>query len=285
MNTLWNLLEEEEQFPSLEEAGYCLVNAEENGCDVLLCGLEHVEYAGALIDPKECFFIVALNDPEHERHMIPNTFSAWIDRRRLERLPAMLDAYRSHIDQKVKTRRQHEMLGRFSVDTAVHQANLAWIKQSMRESTKEIETIFEERVEEMRAIHRDAAIAHEKLTALKTQIVPEEFTDLEESWNMTNSILSRTDDVITAMFGFIMVLQCEDRITQMIDGIGKIMDDDISHARENGCGVSMAAEVRLKERLVPFYTIQEQRDYAMGQEDAMQGCKPEQVDIDDFTLF
>lgn len=285
MNTLWNLLEDEDRFPSLEGSGFGLVDAREKGCDVLVCGLEHVEYAGAFVDPKECFFIVALSDPELEQRLVPDSFSAWIDRKRLERLPAMLEAYRPHIEQRARTRRLREMLSRFSVDTGVHQANLEGIKQSMRESTREIETIFEERVEEMRAIHKDAAVAHEKLTALKAQIVPEEFNDLEESWNMTHSILSRTDDVIKAMFGFIMVLQCEDRITQMIDGISKIMEDDIVHARENGCGVSMAEQNELKARLVPFYTIQEQRDYAMGHEDAMQGCKPEQVDIDDFTLF
>ncbi len=285
MNTLWNLLEDEPGFPRLDNAGYALGNADENGCDALLCGLEHVEYAGALIDPKECFLIVALNDPDRERHLVPGTFSAWIDRRRLDRLPAMLDLYRGHIEQKSRTRALRGMLGRFSVDTAVHQANLEGIKLSMRESTKEIETIFEDRVEEMRAIHRDAALAHEKLTALKAQIVPEEFADLEESWNMTHSILGRTDEVIKAMFGFIMVLQCEDRITQMIDGIGKIMEDDVIHARENGCSVDIQTQTQLKERLVPFYTIQEQRDFAMGHEDALQGCKPDQVDIDEFTLF
>lgn len=285
MKTLWNLLEDEPNFPSLDDAGYTLISAEENGCDVMICGLEHVEYAGAIANPQECLFIVALNDPEHERHLVPHTFCAWIDRSRLERLPTMLDAYQHQIDLKIKSREQRETIERFSVDTSVHYANLDGIKLSMRESTKEIETIFEERVEEMRAIHHDTTQAHEKLTSLKALIIPKEFNDLEESWNMTSSILSRTDDVIKAMFGFIMVLQCEDRITQMIDGIGKIMEDDIQNASEHGCAVATAKEVELKERLVPFYTIQDQRDYAMGQEDAMQGCKPDQEALEEFTLF
>lgn len=285
MRTLWNLLEDEPGFPSLEDSGFTLISAEENGCDVIICGLEHVEYAGALVNPQDTFFIVALNDPEHERHLVPNTFSAWINRKRLERLPEMLDAYQSHIDQRNRTRVLKDLMYRFSVDTAVHHANLGWIKQSMRESTKEIETIFEERVEEMRAIHKDAAVALEQLTLFKERVVPEVFDELEESWNMTSSILTRTDEVIKAMFGFIMVLQCEDRITQMIDGIGAIMDNDIASMNENGYDVPLAQEAEYKARLVPFYTIQEQRDYAMGEDNAMQGCKPEQADIDDFTLF
>ena len=73
MRTLWNLLEDEPGFPSLENSGFTLISAEENGCDVIICGLEHVEYAGALVNPQDTFFIVALNDPEHERHLVPNT--------------------------------------------------------------------------------------------------------------------------------------------------------------------------------------------------------------------
>lgn len=285
MKKIWNLLEDDSGFPSLEDAGYILASAEENDCDVMICGLEHVEYAGALANPHESFFIVALDNPEHERHLVPGTFSAWIDRKCLHRLPSMLDAYRSQIEQKGKTRSLRETLKRFSVDTSVHYANLEGIKLNMRESTKEIETIFEERVEEMRAIHHDTTLAHEKLTALKEQIVPKEFNELEESWNMTRSILNRTDEVIKAMFGFIMVLQCEDRITQMIDGIGKIMDDDIRYAAEQGCAVSPDKEAAFKERLVPFYTIQDQRDFVLGKDDAMQKCKPDQSEIDEFTLF
>lgn len=285
MKKIWNLLEDDSGFPSLEDAGYTLASAEETDCDVMICGLEHVEYAGALANPYESFFIVALDNPDHERHLVPSTFSAWIDRKRLHRLPSMLDAYRSHIDQKAKTRALRNTLQRFSVDTSVHYANLEGIKLNMRESTKEIETIFEERVEEMRAIHHDTTLAHEKLTALKEQIVPKEFNDLEESWSMTQSILTRTDEVIKAMFGFIMVLQCEDRITQMIDGIGKIMDDDVRYAAEQGCAVSPDKETLLKERLVPFYTIQDQRDFVQGKDDAMQKCKPDQSEIDEFTLF
>ena len=285
MRKIWNLLEDDSSFPSLEDSGYTLVSADENDCDVMICGLEHVEYAGALVNPHESFFIVALDNPDHEIHLVPSPFVAWIDRKRLYRLPSMLDAYRSHIDQKSKTRALRGTLQRFSVDTAVHYANLDGIKLNMRESTKEIETIFEERVEEMRAIHRDTTMAHEKLTALKEQIVPTQFNELEESWNMTQSILNRTDDVIKAMFGFIMVLQCEDRITQMIDGIGKIMEDDINYAAEAGCVVAPDKEASLKERLVPFYTIQDQRDFVQGKDDAMQKCKPDQSEIDEFTLF
>ena len=287
MKTIWNLLENEPFFPLLENNGYIEVPVENNECDILICGLEHIDYVGVIADPKESFFIIALNNPNEERYLVPNNYHAWIDRKKLECLPDMLESYKNIIEEKKNYREMHNMLDKFIVDNSVHNANLEGIKLSMRESTQEIEKIFEERVEEMRSIHRDTIVAHEQLTTLKEKIIPEEFNELEESWNTTQSILSRTDDVIKAMFEFVTILQCEDRITQMIDGISKIMKSDVDDAAKNGCTVAFNKEIGLKERLVPFYTIQEQRDYANGQDDALQGrtCKPDAVDIYQFTIF
>ncbi len=284
MKTVWNLIEED-PFPSLENTSFVLAQPDQTICDVIVCGLEHIEYVGAIANPEETFFIIALNDPEHEKPLIPSTFHAWISRNRLERLPEMLEIYSANIDKKCALRETRALIERLIVDTSVHYANLDGIKKSMRESTGEIEVIFEARVQEMRSIHTDTKSAHEQLTRLKEQMIPEVFEDLQSSWEITQSILKRTDDVIKAMFGFISVLQCEDRISQMIDGIGKIMNDDIKLANENGYYVSYANEAELKNRLIPYYTIQDQRDYVLGEEDAMKGCKPESVDIDDFILF
>lgn len=287
MKTICNLLEDEQSFPLPEAFGYSYVSQESDKYDVLLCGLDHVDYAEMLADHKESFLIVALENPDAERFLVPNTFHAWIDINRPECLPEMLEAYANIIEEKRSYRKISEMLEKFVVDSSVHGANLDGIKLSMRESTQEIEKIFEERVKEMRAIHSDTAVAHKKLSELKERIIPEEFKELEESWNTTQSILSRTDEVIVAMFEFVTILQCEDRITQMIDGIGKILNRDIEDAKAKGCAVSLSKEARLKERLAEFYTIQEQRDYAMGQDDAMQGrtCKRDAIDIEEFTLF
>lgn len=283
MKTLWNLLDDQIDLTKIAE--YLIAPVSEGSCDVLVCGLEHIEYAGILVNPRETFIIVALENPESERHLIPSAFSAWIDQKRISGISDMLYAYRTHIDEKIKFRETRDLLERLIVDTSVHQSNLDVIRTTMRSSTKEIETIFEERVEEMRSIHHDTASTLEHLSRLKEQIVPEVFDNLEESWEMTQSILNRTDEVIKAMFGFVMVLQCEDRISQMIDGIENIMKNDIENVTENGFVISEEQEKGLKERLVPFYTIQDQRDYAMGANIQTQGCKPDQVDIDDFILF
>jgi len=283
MKTILNLLQDDTAV-YLDEALYTFESDKEIPCDIMICPAEHLETASLLVNPKECFLIAALNDKD-EQSLVPDIFDAWILRSSLLKLPSMLEAYDSYIEQKIKLRVQREIIERFSVDTSVHNANLDGIKLNMQESTKEIENIFEERVEEMRKIHRDAKGAHEKLTVLKEQTAPAAFAELEDSWSMTESILSRTDEVIKAMFGFIMVLQCEDRISQMIEGIEKIMQDDVAFAELNGFSVKDELKTELKKRLIAFYTIQDQRDYASGIEDAMQGCNIEQPNIEELLLF
>lgn len=286
MKTIWNLLEKDIETISIENLGYKFINNSETKSDVIICGIEHIEHVSTLANPQESLFIIALNDYEKEYSLIPNSFDIWIDRKKFkDSLPLVLDKFKNLIERKNKIRTQREIIERLIVNTSVHHANLDTIKFSMRDSTKEIETIFEERVNEMKNIHKDAKKAYEKLTALKDKMISQEFDDLEESWNMTKSILARTDEIIKAMFGFITVLQCEDRITQMIDGIENIMNDDMKYLEEKEYIVSSSIEKKLKERLVEFYTIQDQRDYVQGKNSVVQGCQPKQTEIEEFLLF
>ena len=285
MKKIYTLLEDPLDEVRLKELGYELAHAQEEHCDLLLCSLADLDYAGMVSNPDETFFIIAI-DTKEDIASVPDIFDAWIYRSELDQLGELLSVYEAKITKKVESRKMREFIARLLVHSEVHNANLDGIKLNMRESTRDIEAIFEARVEEMKEIHKDTTKAHEHLTMLKEKITPDEFKELQESWDMTHSILGRTDEVIKAMFGFIMVLQCEDRITQMIDGICNVIADDLKSADQNGYGVSALDKESLKARLVPFYTIQDQRDYAMGCEDAMKSCKTEVVvDIDEFTLF
>jgi len=285
MIKILNLLDEKLKLPQLNENLYRITTSQDDTCDVVICGFDTVEYAGAIANPLESLFVIALDNPEEQKYLVPNIFSAWIDTKQVDKFPLMLDRYQVHIEHKMRLREQREMIERMKVDISVHSNNLDRIKDTMRESTKKIENIFEERVAEMREIHHNVIKTNEELSILKEQIAPQEYSYLENSWTNTALILSRTDEVIQAMFEFIVVLQCEDRITQMIDGIGKVIADDLEFVSTNGFTISQEDEKILKERLVPFYTIQEQRDYVQGVENALQGCKPDQEEIEEFLLF
>ena len=71
----------------------------------------------------------------------------------------------------------------------------------------------------------------------------------------------------------------------MIDGIKRIMDIDIDFAKNSGYDLEPDYLSELKKRLLQFYTIQDQRDYANGNENAMQGCNITQPDFDEILLF
>lgn len=288
MKTIWNLLINDLDFPILDEAHYKLVDLQESNevqCNIMICGIEDFSSIKMLYNPKETFLIAALNNVESEKEFTPKEFDAWINRHSLNELPKMLKAYNDRIEDKIRLREQRELIERLWVDTSVHNANLDGIKQNMQESTKDIERVFEERVEEMKSIHTDIDESLKSLTSFREQMAPQAFSELEESWIKTESILHRTDEVIKAMFGFIVILQCEDRISQMIDGIKKIMDNDIEFAKNSGYDVEPAYLSELKKRLLQFYTIQDQRDYANGNENAMQGCNITQPDFDEILLF
>lgn len=288
MKTIWNLLINDLDFPILDEAHYKLVDLQESNevqCNIMICGIEDFSSIKMLYNPKETFLIAALKDIDTEKESVPKEFDAWINRHSLNELPKMLKAYNDRIEDKIKLREQRELIERLWVDTSVHNANLDGIKQNMQESTKDIERVFEERVEEMKSIHTDIDESLKSLTSFREQMAPQAFSELEESWIKTESILHRTDEVIKAMFGFIVILQCEDRISQMIDGIKKIMDNDIEFAKNSGYDIEPAYLSELKKRLLQFYTIQDQRDYANGNENAMQGCNITQPDFDEILLF
>ncbi|HIC43049.1 MAG TPA: hypothetical protein EYO73_01780 [Sulfurimonas sp.] len=75
----------------------------------------------------------------------------------------------------------------------------------------------------------------------------------------------------------------------MIDGIIKGMDKDINRAISNGVSMDEKIADEIRRELITCYTIQEQRDYVMGVEDAFsQACdlnnKP-LSDLEEFTLF
>lgn len=288
MKTIWNLLINDLDFPILDEAHYKLVNLQESNetkCDIMICGVEDFSSIKMLYNPKETFLIAALKNIDTEKEFVPEEFDAWINRYSLNELPKMLEAYNDRIENKIKLREQRELIERLWVDTSVHNANLDGIKQNMQESTKDIERVFEERVEEMKDIHKDINMSLQNLTSFREQMAPQAFLELEDSWKMTESILQRTDEVIKAMFGFIVILQCEDRISQMIDGIKRIMDNDIEFAKNSGYDIEPDYLSELKKRLLQFYTIQDQRDYANGNENAMQGCNITQPDFDEILLF
>jgi hypothetical protein len=281
--TLWNLLEEELDFNPLNECGYLNYDPSMDHCTVLLCGADTMDIAGAMGDPHDTFFIVALNDPIKELPHVPKNFDAWIDAKKLSTLPTLLTAYEALIGRKEQQRFTRNSLQSFMVNSNVHKSNLEAVKSVIRSSSLEIETIFESRVSDLKTMEQSVESSLEKINTFIDTTTSQDKSLLEEVATLNKEIQTQLTETMKAMRGFIVVLQCEDRISQMLDGIGNIIDHDIQEIESNGLYVPLDKEAPIKASLADFYTIQEQRDFAMGVETTLGTCTD--TEEDGFILF
>lgn len=281
--SLWNLLEVELDFIALNQCGYFNYDPSMDGCSVLLCGVDTMDIAGAMSDPHDTFFIVALNDPIKELKHVPKKFDAWIDITKIDSLPTLLAAYDTLIKRKEQQRFMRNALQNFMVNSNVHKSNLESIKGVIRSSSHEIETIFESRVDDLKSVKESIDTSLVKASSLLDRLTDEEKVLLGEIIGLNETSQSQVANIMKAMRGFIIVLQCEDRISQMLDGISNIIDHDIHEVQSNGLYVPLDKEAPIKASLANFYTIQEQRDFAMGIDSSPSSCsEPEE---DGFILF
>ncbi len=73
------------------------------------------------------------------------------------------------------------------------------------------------------------------------------------------------DDVIAAtnsMHEYISILQCEDRLFQILNGISSVMDSSIQKVKDLDIQLSYEDKYNFQQELISHYTIQEQRDIA-----------------------
>lgn len=271
----------------LESFGYGVTNSLDYSVVVVVAKSDELSNVLNAIDKRTTFVIGVVDNGDETIHL-KGLSDAWILSSSIEKLPQLIESYKVLIDNRIAVRDSLIALGTIAMHEGVHKENLGAIKTIMQQTTSEIETIFKSRVEEMKAIHTDAQYTEKQLSLLRENMQPQEFYDLEEAWESTRSIVSRTDEVIKAMFSFVTVLQCEDRLTQMMDGIATIMSDDVQKIGEFYPFDAPELYEKFKRDLQGFYTIQEQRDFVMGMPlrvDGCQGHKQEVSSIDEIELF
>ena len=135
-----------------------------------------------------------------------------------------------------------------------------------------------------------------KLTVEHLSLLKEEINmstgKIESNFELNINLLKQiknevTDDkaeemlsvVLFNMKNYISILQCEDKLFQMIDGVSNYID---SSSQEISKNVQIHEDIdkikNIKEDTVKFYTIQDQRDLALGAE-------PCDVEDSELTLF
>lgn len=219
------------------------------------------------------FLVLVLND-KNELMQLPVQPNLWIFKEDLKNLPLALEQCKKELEIFQSNRYLREISAEMNIHNDIHEFNLDMIREGMRTSASEIRDIFEQQVASMRVIHTDIAKTMNQLTDIGMKFDIEDAEILEGTVGRTQIVLERADTVIKQMFSFISILQCEDRITQMLNGISSVIDEDKAHLeRIHAVFNDENVEKLVKKDMAKHYTIQEQRDLANGEFTGFTTCK------------
>ena len=130
--------------------------------------------------------------------------------------------------------------------------NLSMIKDGINHSTRQVESNFEANIDLLKQIR-------------------EKVSD--------DAIAEQLSVVLFNMHNYISILQCEDKLFQMLDGVSNILNASNSQIADEVEILSDENKIqKIKESTVEFYTIQDQRDLALNVE-------PCDVEDSELTLF
>jgi hypothetical protein len=213
----------------------------------------------------EHIYKIAIINNENEAKELDSAFcDAWVLSDRLGSLCKLVESQKIRNLMTKKVNEDKEILSQIIADNDINARSLELIMLNLKKSTTQIKAIFEEQVGEMKHIHSEIQNVRE---CLKDQISPPACQDVVGAAQRTEDLLGRTDEVIKAMFGFVRILQCEDRISQMVDGIKNVLEVENDMIGKTGIQLSHEKLSELQSALVGFFTIDEQRALAHGERD------------------
>ncbi|NWF66967.1 MAG: hypothetical protein HXX81_05820 [Campylobacterales bacterium] len=229
--------------------------------------------------------IVCINDTKEVDNYKDSGLDGWILKDSINSIVELLDVQKNKIDMYRDVNKKLNLLESFKVAGEVNCHDIQLIIDTMKHSTMEIRDIFQNQTKEMKNIHDSIKSVKTELLEIKEEINTEEKNvKLINSIEEVHQILSRTDDVIKTMYSFIGVLQCEDRLTQMLEGMSNLIENHVEQALS--LGVVQPDEDSIKKEFIKFYTIQAQRDFVQGIECVDNVCNRKDIDIEEeITLF
>lgn len=211
-------------------------------------------------------------------------YDAWILADKIENIHKLIKAGMDRIKMAKELDSSNKILMQMFADNEIKEKSYELVLLNLKKATAQVKSIFEKQVDEMKSIHSD--IKNIRLH-LQDEYSPPSCSDVVGAAKQTDMLLSRTDDVIKAMFGFIRILQCEDRLTQMLDGLKNLLNLENDLITQHGISLSRSDLLLLTSSLETLFTIQEQRDIAKGLDDleSMISCgditesEPEEIEL------
>jgi len=255
--------------------------------DVVVFDKEHENELSAYNDKlHENIYKIAIIDSEIEANTLEcSSCDAWILSSKLENLCKLIESQKIRTLMSKKVNEDKEIFSQIVADNDLNAKSLDLLIQNLKNATSQIKSIFEEQVSEMKHIHSEIKSIREHLDDSATPLV---YEDIKVAARKTDDLLGRTDEVIKAMFGFVHILQCEDRLSQIADGIKNVLNVENDMIQKTGTELTDEKLRELQAALTGFFTIEEQRALAMGKEcvENLAGCgkidKNEEISIELF---
>jgi hypothetical protein len=248
-----------------------------NECDFIVCNLEEGKVLlNATFFPP---LLIVADKTKQNGCELAALFDAWVvqDEKVFDSISEVCRQSEQEIERIRRLRYELKEKTKSNFVSRINIENLDLIKSKMQHSTEEIRKIFKNEIENMRSVY-------EELQETKKMIASDredEKTVISRSIVQTQDILDKTSEIIKNMHGFVSILQCEDRITQMIDGIIKVTQTQLL----NDTQIDEDAKQELIASMLSCYTIQEQRDMLFGKKVDKDGCENTEAEDEEFTLF
>jgi hypothetical protein len=167
-----------------------------------------------------------------------DVIEAWILEDQLSRLETLIGSKFHYITLKRKAYKFEQELKSIKIQNDLNIENFTLIKDNINKATVEIAKNFEHNLYTLKSILNEV-----------DDVVYEEY-----------------NDVVKDLHEYISILQCEDRIFQMIDGIENSIKAQNEKFEKYRIEIEEEFKASIRHDMIKFYTIQDQRDLALGNE-------------------
>jgi len=186
------------------------------------------------------FAVAVLNDNSEidalKDHM--DIVEAWILKDQLNRLESLIGSKFHYITLKRKAYKFEQELKSIKIQNDLNIENFALIKDNIKKATVEISKNFEHNLYTLKSILNE----------------------------VDDVVYNEYNDVVKDLHEYISILQCEDRIFQMIDGIENSIKAQNDKFEKYRIEIEEEFKASIRHDMIKFYTIQDQRDLALGNE-------------------
>jgi hypothetical protein len=234
----YNLTLNEELFKTYK----CVEDLEEDKVlDIALFSIDSMNKYKELLEKTKEFkpFAVAVLNESSEIEALKehiDIVEAWILKDQLSRLETLIGSKFHYLTLKRKAFKFEQELKSIRIQNDLNLENFELIKENINKATTEIARNFEHSIYSLKSVLNE----------------------------VNDEVYSEYKEVVSDLHEYISILQCEDRIFQMIDGIKGSIEAQNEKFEKYRIEIEEEFKTSIRHEMTKFYTVQDQRDLALG---------------------